>query len=85
MPILTRSALAGAIVAAASTLAACSSTPNQLDNMTECTEPRPQVCTMQYDPVCAQHTDGSLKTHATDCTACSDKDVIGHVKGACPE
>ncbi len=43
------------------------------------------ACTMQYDPVCAQHSDGSLKTHATDCTACGKADVIGHIKGACPE
>ena len=81
MSILTRVVLTGAILS----LAACASTPNPMADMTTCKKPRPQVCTMQYDPVCAKHADGSLKTHATDCTACGKADVIGYIKGACPE
>jgi len=49
---------------------------------TACTDPRPQICTMQYDPVCAKLEIGS-KTYATDCTACSDHAVRGYYPGAC--
>ncbi len=79
MPILPRATLIGAIIS----LAACASNP--MADMTTCKEPRPQVCTMQYDPVCAEHSNGSLKTHSTDCTACGKAEVIGYIKGACPE
>jgi len=61
----------------------CGGSP--LMNMTTCTEPRPEICTMQYDPVCAELTDGSLATHASDCSACGKTKVVGYVKGACPE
>ena len=37
-----------------------------------CEEPRPQVCTREYRPVCATFQDGSSKTYATGCTSCSD-------------
>lgn len=50
---------------------------------TACTEPRPEICTMQYDPVCGQMADGQRKTYANDCSACSDQLVLGHTPGAC--
>lgn len=53
------------------------------DSFTRCTEPRPQICTREYRPVCAQTRNGSFKTYATGCTACSDSDVAGYVDGAC--
>ena len=52
---------------------------------TICTDPRPQVCTMDYLPVCAERKDGSLKTYSNGCTSCSDPEVIGYVEGACKE
>lgn len=48
-----------------------------------CTEPRPQICTMQYMPVCAILGDGSTKTYATDCSACSDARVVSYSADAC--
>jgi len=71
------------ITAALLCLNSCSNSP--LVDMTRCTEPRPQICTMQYDPVCAERADGSITTHASDCSACGKADVVGYVKGACPE
>jgi hypothetical protein len=53
-------------------------------SMMECEEPRPQMCTMIYDPVCGATKNGIRKTYASDCTACSDKNVTGFEKGACP-
>jgi len=48
-----------------------------------CEEPRPQICTREYDPVCATLKDGSTRTGATGCTSCSDTEVVGYKKGAC--
>lgn len=48
-----------------------------------CTEPRPQVCTQDYRPVCAELQDGSFKTFSNGCSACSDPTVTGYRDGAC--
>ena len=53
------------------------------DSLTRCTEPRPQMCTQEYRPVCAQVQDGSSRTYASDCAACADPDVVDHVDSAC--
>ena len=50
-----------------------------------CEEPRPQICTREYDPVCATLKDGSTRTGATGCTSCSDPAVVGYRDGACEE
>lgn len=51
--------------------------------LTRCTDPRPQMCTRQYDPVCGQRSAGEPKTYGNACTACSDASVVGHRPGAC--
>lgn len=56
--------------------------PGALD-LILCEEPRPQICTREYDPVCATLQDGSTKTGSTGCTSCSDPEVVGYKKGAC--
>jgi hypothetical protein len=73
-----------------SSLAGCAKAPEtdaQADTAgvyTVCTEPRPEICTMQYDPVCAQMKDGARKTYASDCSACSDQLVVGYSPDECP-
>jgi len=54
-----------------------------ISKLTVCNEPRPQICTREYNPVCATYKGGSKKTSATGCTACSDPEVIGYVMAAC--
>lgn len=60
----------------------------------ECTEPRPEICTTEYFPVCASRDTGvrcvttpcpstENKTYSTACTACVDPKVHGYVMGAC--
>jgi hypothetical protein len=56
--------------------------PGALD-LIICEEPRPKICTREYNPVCATLRDGSTVTGATGCTSCSDPDVMGYKKGAC--
>ena len=51
--------------------------------MKACTEPRPQVCTQDYRPVCAELQDGNFKTFSNGCSACSDPAVTGYRDGAC--
>jgi len=51
----------------------------------DCEEPRPQVCTMDYRPVCASLSDGSSKTFSNGCSACADSRVEGWHDGACAE
>lgn len=65
-----------------SIVAGCTATAPEPD-LELCTDPRPQMCTREYNPVCATLADGSTKTYATGCTACSDPAVTGWVMGAC--
>ena len=48
-----------------------------------CTDPRPEICTMDYRPVCATKTDGSQATYANGCGACSDPAVVEYREDAC--
>jgi len=79
-------------------IAGCNSTTvdtsTDLSIETECQNPRPEVCTEEYRPVCALHDTGvrcittpcastEWKTYGNACTACSDTDVIGYKQGEC--
>ena len=74
---------------ALSLLAACASkTPGESPAAAAgnlCAEPRPQICTADYRPVCASLNDGSLKTYANGCSACGDPDVLSWIENACSE
>lgn len=61
-----------------------------------CPEPRPQICTMDYNPVCATrdttNTCDTLPcpstetaTYSNGCGACADAAVIYFQPGACKE
>lgn len=65
-------------------------------NAVHCSDPRPQICTMDYTPVCATRDNGrrcvaapcettETATYANACGACSDAQVYYHVAGACSE
>jgi hypothetical protein len=68
-------------------LAACASQPPAPSPslITQCTDPRPQVCTMEYAPVCAVLSAGGSREYASACNACADDKVTGYAGGACPE
>ena len=53
------------------------------DALTRCQEPKPQICTREFRPVCAQMQDGSFKTYSTGCTSCTNPNVVGYRDGAC--
>jgi len=81
----TRGLMAGLMVF----LSACATTPPVEPTMATtaqvCEEPRPQVCTMDYRPVCASLVGGGVKTYANGCGACGDAAVSSWIEGACPE
>lgn len=76
------------LVALLASLGACSSNPSESTMLPAaanlCEQPRPQVCTMQYLPVCGTLNDGGVKTFASGCSACSDARVVSWVEGECP-
>ena len=49
----------------------------------QCKDPRPEVCTQDYRPVCATLQDGSHKLYSNGCMACSDANVDSWVEGEC--
>ncbi len=55
-----------------------------LAGYTECKDPRPEICTMEYMPVCAYGSNGTNYTAGNKCSACGDKGITGYVENACP-
>ncbi|CAD8093342.1 unnamed protein product [Paramecium sonneborni] len=58
------------------------------DSITYCTEPRPDICTLEYIETCAFlstpcFSDSCMKSVGNQCDACSNKDVVGYVKQSC--
>ena len=59
--------------------------PLASDPITPCSDPRPELCTMQYAPACGSLVDGGFRTYASGCNACSDPAVAGYQQGPCSE
>ena len=51
---------------------------------TQCELPRPQVCTMEYAPVCATLIAGATREYSSGCNACADDAVAAYLPGPCP-
>ena len=71
------------VVVALFVLAACAGNPAPLPG-TQCSDPRPQVCTMEYNPVCATLVAGGVKQYASGCNACADDAVSSYMPDVCP-
>ncbi len=65
-------------------ISACASKPEPIER-TLCEDPRPQVCTMEYNPVCALRISGQWATYSSPCNACADDKVFSFLPAACPE
>jgi hypothetical protein len=69
-------------------LGGCATSTPDTENVAKlegCEEPRPQVCTMDYRPVCASLVGGDWKTFSNGCSACTDSNAEGWREGACAE
>jgi len=75
--------LAGFTALACAQSSAVEETVSSRPVLVACEEPRPQLCTMQYDPVCGLTADNQYKTYSNACSACSDASVSAHTPGAC--
>jgi len=53
------------------------------NSYTLCKEPRPEICTREYAPVCGKLIDGSQRIYSTGCSACADKKIIGYKSNPC--
>lgn len=62
---------------------ACKQDAANQDMDVVCKDPRPEICTMNYLPVCGISSDETVKTYANGCTACSNQHVLGYREGAC--
>ena len=71
-----------AIFLIAFSASACSTTKKKV-NLMKCPDERPEMCTMQFDPVCGILNDDTRKTFSNACSACANKLVIGYQQGEC--
>ncbi|GGA67569.1 hypothetical protein GCM10011369_06510 [Neiella marina] len=58
---------------------ACQSQPQEIQlpkGFVKCPEPRPEICTMQYEPADGLLADGTTKSYGNACSACGDPQVI---------
>ena len=56
----------------------------QDDELTPCQEPRPEICTQDYTPVCGKLANGERRTYPNACSACAKAEVVGYAPGECP-
>ena len=72
-------------VAAAST--SCAQEPPQpkltVPAVKLCTDPRPQMCSEIYQPVCGFTKDGTSHTYSNACFACVKPEVVRSTPGEC--
>ena len=68
--------------------------PSKHTKIITCKDPRPEICTKEYRPVCAEVDTGlrcvkapcaskDHKTYSNACTACADHKVFGYRFGTC--
>jgi hypothetical protein len=78
----------------------CGCKPAAIDNPTDgklkavdCTDPRPQACTQEYNPVCGQvqvqciraPCNPVMQTFGNKCEACANSFTISYTEGACAD
>ena len=64
-------------------LSSCQSVSTKQVPEVLCQDPRPEICTMDYNPVCGFADDMIGKTYSNACSACSDQSVNGYTYGEC--
>jgi hypothetical protein len=55
------------------------------EQVTVCKDPRPEICTLDYNPVCGLLDSGQRREFSNGCSACADPAVTGYVPGPCQQ
>lgn len=55
--------------------------PWEVENRTYCEDPRQEICTMEYVPVCGSDN----QTYGNGCSACGSINVEFYIEGECDE
>lgn len=65
-------------------VAACAHDSHEEEKqITLCKDPRPQMCTMNYTPVCGLIEKKEVKTYGNACGACGDVNVSAYLAEEC--
>jgi hypothetical protein len=82
-----------ALIVLSLVLAACSSVeksevskktlPSLPSYSSACPDERPQMCTFDFNPVCATKSSGETHTYSNACSACANVSVQGYSEGEC--
>ena len=59
--------------------------PAKPNSTRTCEDPRPKICTMRYEPVCAVMATGRITTYPSACNACADIAVSGWRPDPCED
>lgn len=49
----------------------------------KCSNPRPEMCTMEYNPVCGTDAKGLSRSYGNACSACGNAQVQTFTRGEC--
>jgi len=73
------------VLACGALLVGCTVKETPLPSGQPCEDPRPEICTMNYEPVCGFTAEGISETHSNACSACSVPEVIVYQEGSCAD
>jgi len=73
------------VISVVTLVTGCQANPTKVTKQISCSDPRPEICTREYKPVCGLYSDNLSKTYSNACTACSDKKVVKYTKAKCPD
>ena len=71
-------------LAALTLLSACQGKGVEPDHIQSCKNPRPEICTMEINPVCGYSDTGESLSYSNACSACANPQVSGYAPGNCP-
>lgn len=65
-------------------LGGCQLAPSSLAvTQTSCLEPRADMCTMDYQPVCGLNKKGISNVYSNACVACGHEKTVSYSNGEC--
>jgi hypothetical protein len=85
LPVSNQIACAAGVLVLAALVGCSGPQPADAEPIQQCQDPRPQMCTLEYAPVCAILGNKERREYSNGCSACSDPEVTGYIPGPCAE